>query len=60
MNSQAHEEKEGRAPDKSQGDLIDGGKQESPEGLKRDRKGPLDKNVGDHKDRSKYPVRSDG
>jgi hypothetical protein len=32
--------------DKSQGDLVDGGDQQTPEGLQRDRKPPLDKNVG--------------
>ena len=51
MTTQAHQEKEGLAgQDKSQGDLRDGG-DETPEGLKRERKGPLDKSVGDHKDR---------
>jgi hypothetical protein len=43
----AHEEKKDlTGKDKSQGDLVDGGAQETPEGLKRDRKGPLDKDVG--------------
>jgi hypothetical protein len=52
MKSQAHQEKEGlTGQDKSQGDLRDGGEQKTPEGLKRERKGPLDKSVGDHKDR---------
>ena len=35
--------------DKSQGDLQ-GGEKELPEGLKRERKGPLDKNVGREND----------
>ena len=32
--------------DKSQGDLVDIGNQQTPEGLQRDRTPPLDKNVG--------------
>jgi hypothetical protein len=32
--------------DKSQDDLVDSGNQQTPEGLKRDRTPPLDKNVG--------------
>ena len=32
--------------DKSQDDLVDAGNQKTPEGLKRDRTPPLDKNVG--------------
>ena len=32
--------------DKSQGDLVDGGDLKIPEGLKRERKGPVDKDVG--------------
>ena len=32
--------------DKSQGDLVDAGHQQTPDGLQRDRKPPLDKNVG--------------
>jgi hypothetical protein len=32
--------------DKSQDDLVDAGHQQTPEGLQRDRKPPLDKNVG--------------
>jgi hypothetical protein len=43
----AHEEKADlTGKDKSQDDLVDGGAQETPEGLKREGKGPLDKNVG--------------
>jgi hypothetical protein len=43
----AHEEKKGlEGHDKVQDDLTDGGTQEIPEGLKRERKGPLGKNVG--------------
>jgi hypothetical protein len=43
----AHQEKTGLAgQDKSQGNLRDGGPPETPEGLKRERKGPLDKNEG--------------
>ena len=34
-----------RGPDKQQGDLVDQG-QEMPEGLKRPRKPPLDKDAG--------------
>ena len=32
--------------DKSQGNLTDGGPQQTPEGLKRQSKGPLDKDTG--------------
>ena len=47
MKPQAHEEKkELTGKDKSQDDLVDGGLQETPEGLKRERKGPVDKEVG--------------
>lgn len=44
----AHQEKTGlTGQDKSQGDLRDGGDPlEMPEGLKRERKAPLDKNEG--------------
>jgi hypothetical protein len=43
----SHEEKKDlTGKDKSQDDLVDGGEQQMPEGLKRERKGPLDKNVG--------------
>jgi hypothetical protein len=43
----AHREKTDlTGKDKSQDDLVDGGEQQTPEGLKRERKGPLDKNVG--------------
>ena len=45
--SKANEEKKGlTGKDKSQGDLVNGGPTETPEGLKRERKGPLDKNEG--------------
>jgi len=45
--TKAHEEKSDlTGQDKSQDDLVDGGKQKTPEGLKREPKGPLDKNVG--------------
>jgi hypothetical protein len=47
MNAKAHEEKQGlQGHDKVQGDLTDVGDQDIPEGLKRERKGPLDKNTG--------------
>jgi hypothetical protein len=47
MNAKAHEEKQGlQGHDKAQGDLTDVGAQDTPEGLKRERKGPLDKNTG--------------
>jgi hypothetical protein len=32
--------------DKSQDDLVDGGELKTPEGLKRERKGPVDKDAG--------------
>jgi hypothetical protein len=41
-----NEKKDLTGKDKSQDDLVDGGPQETPEGLKRERKGPLDKDVG--------------
>lgn len=46
--TKAHQEKTGlTGQDKSQGDLRDADKpRELPEGLKRERKGPLDKNEG--------------
>jgi len=45
--AKANEEKTDlKGQDKQQGDLVDGGAQEIPEGLTRERKGPLDKNVG--------------
>jgi hypothetical protein len=45
--TKAHEEKTDLAGrDKSQGDLVDGGKQRTPEGLQRKPTGPLDKDVG--------------
>jgi hypothetical protein len=38
----ANKEKEGlKGQDKQQGDLVDGGPQEIPEGMNRERKGPL-------------------
>lgn len=46
MKPHAHEEKKGPPCQ-----IADDQKQEAPEGLKRERKGPLDKNVGDHKER---------
>ena len=49
--AKANQEKTGlTGKDKSQDDLVDGGPQELPEGLKRERKGPLDKNVGRRED----------
>lgn len=43
----ANEEKTGlKGHDKQHGDLVNGGPQEIPEGLKRERKGPMDKNEG--------------
>ena len=45
--TKAHEErKDLDGKDKSQGDLVDGGELKPPEGLRRERKGPLDKDVG--------------
>jgi hypothetical protein len=45
--TKAHEEKKDLdGKDKSQGDLVDGGELRTPEGLKRERKGPVDKDVG--------------
>jgi len=45
--TKANQEKTGlTGQDKSQGDLVDGGPQETPEGLKRERKGPLSKTNG--------------
>jgi hypothetical protein len=32
--------------DKSQGDLVDAGELKTPEGLKRQPKGPVDKDIG--------------
>ena len=50
--TKAHEEKKDLdGKDKSQGDLVDGGQQQTPEGLKRERKGPVDKDVGRQDDR---------
>ena len=46
MTKASEEKKDLTGKDKSQGDLVDGGAQETPEGLKRERKSPLDKNVG--------------
>ena len=44
--TKAEQEKTGlKGPDKSQGDLR-GGESELPEGLKRERKGPLNKDKG--------------
>ena len=44
--TKAEQEKTGlKGQDKSQGDLQ-GGEKELPEGLKRERKGPYDKNKG--------------
>jgi hypothetical protein len=44
--TKAHEEKKDLdGKDKSQGDLVDGGELKTPEGLKRERKGPVDKDV---------------
>jgi hypothetical protein len=45
--TKAHEEKKDLdGKDKSQGDLVDGGELKTLEGLRRERKGPLDKDVG--------------
>ena len=50
--TQAHDEKKDLdGKDKSQGDLVDGGLQKTPEGLKRERKGPIDNEVGRQNDR---------
>lgn len=51
--TKAHEEKKDLdGKDKSQGgDLVDGGMQKTPEGLKRERKGPIDNEVGRLNDR---------
>jgi hypothetical protein len=48
--TKAHEEKKDLdGKDKSQGDLVDCGEQQTPEGLKRERKGPVDKDIGRQK-----------
>jgi hypothetical protein len=45
--TKAHDEKKDLdGKNKSQGDLVDGGEQQTPEGLKRERKGPIDWDVG--------------
>jgi hypothetical protein len=52
----AQQEKTGlKGGDKRQGDLQNAADSELPEGLKRDRKGPYDKNVGRNEEATQVP-----